>query len=392
MKCIRLGFTLIELLVVIAIIALLAAILFPVFAKAREKARQTTCINNQRQLATALLLYAQDHEEVLATSETVWGDAALDRGVLVCPTAGKKVRNGYVYNSFAAGRALGDLATPTAMMLTTDGVAAGSGTLKNIFYRPADIDWRHTKKTIASFVDGHVETTGTYSLDWFGGIQLVGELTSPTFSSTTTVITYDPAGPPAGNPAVNLGGLSGYTGSLELSQVGTKGYALFTATTTIDTSALRAPYTGVTKVGAWALSYTNCPGVSNNSGPVEPRLQAGAAGTPSENWWRCNDHATGASMQLDFTVGEPRLITLICPKQSGNNGAMWRLSISANMGAATLDTPRVLFIYDDPDRIYKAKIYQFRIPCPVTFTFAGNGPHCRDYPIRTGGVQAIFCD
>jgi len=59
----RLGFTLIELLVVIAIIAILAAILFPVFARAREKARQTACLNNLRQLSTATLMYAQDYDE-----------------------------------------------------------------------------------------------------------------------------------------------------------------------------------------------------------------------------------------------------------------------------------------------------------------------------------------
>jgi prepilin-type N-terminal cleavage/methylation domain-containing protein/prepilin-type processing-associated H-X9-DG protein len=57
------GFTLIELLVVIAIIAILAAILFPVFAKAREKARQTSCLSNCRQLATSFVMYAQDYDE-----------------------------------------------------------------------------------------------------------------------------------------------------------------------------------------------------------------------------------------------------------------------------------------------------------------------------------------
>jgi prepilin-type N-terminal cleavage/methylation domain-containing protein/prepilin-type processing-associated H-X9-DG protein len=60
----RRGFTLIELLVVIAIIAILAAILFPVFARAREKARQTSCLSNVKQLMTAWLMYAQDYDEM----------------------------------------------------------------------------------------------------------------------------------------------------------------------------------------------------------------------------------------------------------------------------------------------------------------------------------------
>jgi prepilin-type N-terminal cleavage/methylation domain-containing protein/prepilin-type processing-associated H-X9-DG protein len=59
------GFTLIELLVVIAIIAILAAILFPVFAQARAKARQTSCLNNTRQLGLALMQYVQDYDEVI---------------------------------------------------------------------------------------------------------------------------------------------------------------------------------------------------------------------------------------------------------------------------------------------------------------------------------------
>jgi len=57
------GFTLIELLVVIAIIAILAAILFPVFARAREKARQSSCLNNVKQMGLAAMMYAQDYDE-----------------------------------------------------------------------------------------------------------------------------------------------------------------------------------------------------------------------------------------------------------------------------------------------------------------------------------------
>ena len=63
------GFTLIELLIVIAIIAILAAILFPVFAQAREKARQTSCVSNLRQLGMAMMMYVQDNDD---TYPWVW--------------------------------------------------------------------------------------------------------------------------------------------------------------------------------------------------------------------------------------------------------------------------------------------------------------------------------
>jgi len=63
------GFTLIELLVVIAIIAILAAILFPVFAKVREKARQTSCLSNEKQLGLGILQYTQDNDESFMPSD-----------------------------------------------------------------------------------------------------------------------------------------------------------------------------------------------------------------------------------------------------------------------------------------------------------------------------------
>jgi prepilin-type N-terminal cleavage/methylation domain-containing protein/prepilin-type processing-associated H-X9-DG protein len=96
----RTGFTLIELLVVIAIIAVLAAILFPVFAQARDKARQSSCLSNEKQIGSAVMMYAQDHDEGLPPwwSTTRYGiytywhyhlkPYVKNLDVFVCPSAG----------------------------------------------------------------------------------------------------------------------------------------------------------------------------------------------------------------------------------------------------------------------------------------------------------------
>jgi prepilin-type N-terminal cleavage/methylation domain-containing protein len=97
------GFTLIELLVVIAIIAILAAILFPVFAQAREKARQASCFSNMKNLGLAVTIYAQDYDESLPMwhwarrsqpQPLIWYHAikpyTKNLGVFVCPSDKRK--------------------------------------------------------------------------------------------------------------------------------------------------------------------------------------------------------------------------------------------------------------------------------------------------------------
>jgi len=109
------GFTLIELLVVIAIIAILAAILFPVFAKAREKARQTSCLSNERQIGTAMLSYCQDYDEECPISWAVHPSGAYlnwqqyiqpyckNEQLFFCPSASKTnvYESGYPSNWLA---------------------------------------------------------------------------------------------------------------------------------------------------------------------------------------------------------------------------------------------------------------------------------------------------
>lgn len=177
------GFTLIELLVVIAIIAILAAILFPIFGKAREKAYQTNCLNNQRQLAIGVLAWAQDQDEMLPLP-TEWIPASGlsgDPKVYNCPTSSHKGFpsdpdygfNAYLYSNDPetgpVGVALGQINNPAEVELTADinGATATSGnasknpfpksfTLSGLSVGGCNADFRHGYGINVSYLDGHV--------------------------------------------------------------------------------------------------------------------------------------------------------------------------------------------------------------------------------------------
>ena len=140
----RRGFTLIELLVVIAIIAILAAILFPVFARAREKARQTSCLSNVKQIMLGVMMYAQDYDETLPAGALIaaapsnnndWyelvGPYLKNAQILICPsrkaysiTYGWNYQEfGYYYGSHGTGwcTSLGDIDEPASTVLLGDG-------------------------------------------------------------------------------------------------------------------------------------------------------------------------------------------------------------------------------------------------------------------------------
>jgi prepilin-type N-terminal cleavage/methylation domain-containing protein/prepilin-type processing-associated H-X9-DG protein len=139
----RFGFTLIELLVVIAIIAILAAILFPVFAKAREKARQSSCSSNEKQLSNGVIMYAQDYDEkpplvyddtLGADNRQIWVEKVepyvKNRQIYFCPSGRTAANNWPKYNIGAYyGLIMGHV--------LPEGQTAGKSIAE--FTRPADI-------------------------------------------------------------------------------------------------------------------------------------------------------------------------------------------------------------------------------------------------------------
>jgi prepilin-type N-terminal cleavage/methylation domain-containing protein/prepilin-type processing-associated H-X9-DG protein len=142
------GFTLIELLVVIAIIAILAAILFPVFAQAREKARASGCLSNQKQIALAFGMYSQDYDETypLALNTLVvepttgigtrWEDVVKPYikggnvgGIVTCPSAPSRAY-AYSMNEALQGRSQAQAGNAADTVLTADATQVANQSAK----------------------------------------------------------------------------------------------------------------------------------------------------------------------------------------------------------------------------------------------------------------------
>lgn len=136
-------FRFLEWLVVGATMALVATVLFPIFARPREKARQTQCQSNQRQIAAAIQMWCQDHDEQLPNAATWLHDIQVDAGVLIDPTVGRGLPVAYAYNQKVSNVSLGKLDNPSTAMLTFDA-------------RNGMPDYRHNNCMLASYADGHV--------------------------------------------------------------------------------------------------------------------------------------------------------------------------------------------------------------------------------------------
>ncbi len=168
----RRGFTLIELLVVIAIIAILAAILFPVFARAREKARQSSCLSNLKQIGLASMMYAQDYDEKLSPYDppngtqylpyTLWTPYIKNIQVWQCPSDSGGRLTSYGYNCWSTYRCpdiipLGQIVYPAQTIVMIDTDSNDGRAYCATAYQEGIARQRHNGGCNATYCDGHAK-------------------------------------------------------------------------------------------------------------------------------------------------------------------------------------------------------------------------------------------
>jgi len=227
----RRGFTLIELLVVIAIIAILAAILFPVFARAREKARQTSCLANVKQIGLGMLMYAQDYDESMPRGSAVtWNPTSPNSHMMgimpyvkniqifSCPSLpnaygltnnfvvpGQYYPASYGFN-YCLPAAMAQITAPAEMVYAMDcrnpwvdsqqsiwerldGKGVGIYTVNGAVQAGQATNW-HNEGINVGFCDGHGKWTKLAGLKW----NQFYVATNPTYNASID------SGIPAGNP------------------------------------------------------------------------------------------------------------------------------------------------------------------------------------------------
>jgi prepilin-type N-terminal cleavage/methylation domain-containing protein/prepilin-type processing-associated H-X9-DG protein len=384
------GFTLIELLVVIAIIAILAAILFPVFARAREKARQTTCTSNQRQIMASVQMYAQDHEESFPKSSTFWSDLAVDPGVLKCPSADKSTPVNYGFMYGLAESSIGALSDPTTTAVTCD---AQGAVFPNMIVDPGEAQMRHSSQCIVSYADGHVGVVkDQYALF---PITVTGEIKTASQSGIIRLV-YDATKPVQQKAAASLNSLTPVTGSAPTQAIGSCGYVLLgtgaSGNPTLDETVVQSPFKPITFTTAgWKQDYKLNGAVGSNSRFV---LNNGTTDFLGQATTTTIQTSSFEKLKVSTSDYMPFIATIILAKYDGNGG-QFQIGFSSNPNCVgitglTVRGPHVFGTAGAETYAY-SHIYQISSPgCPVN-VYLRNAPGSININ-RNFGITGIFYD